>query len=69
MMAMAKRTQDPMRNFRKTGSFQYQNSTIEIWINTKTGQMLFFENGKPVEDPARQNELMNHFQSVNRKPA
>lgn len=69
MIKMAKRTQDPMRSFRNTGSFQFEDSTVEILINSKTGQMLFCENGKPVEDPARQNELMNHFQSVNRKPA
>lgn len=65
---MPRKNDSPLRGFRRSGSFQYENQAIDVLINPKTGQLLFQENGRPVEEEARQNALMDYFQQINRHP-
>ncbi len=53
------------RGFRKTGSFRFNNQPCEILINSKSGELMFSLDGKIVEDPALQDELMQEFQKLN----
>ncbi len=60
-----KEDQNPMRGFRKTGSFTWQSKSCDVWINGRNQQLMFCLDGKPVEDPAVQDEMMKTFLQLN----
>lgn len=66
---MKKQNADPSilpKGFRQTGSFTYQGKPIDLYMDRKSGQLAFVEDGQHVSDSNRLNALMQAFQEANR---
>ncbi|WP_294729447.1 hypothetical protein [uncultured Faecalibaculum sp.] len=59
-----RKTRDP---FRKTGCITFEESPVEIWLNARTGQMQFRQQGREVTDMDLHERILTYLKEANRE--